>query len=81
MTLSDMKPCIRQLLAILDFLHNVAGVVHTGISLPNHVLPIYDLNPKTDLGWGIDLQLKNLLLPAPDEEALTDFEEKQFISP
>lgn len=33
MSLSDMKPCIRQLLAIPDFLHNVAGVVHTGIFL------------------------------------------------
>ena len=33
MSLSDMKPCIRQLLAILDFLHNVAGVVHTAIYL------------------------------------------------
>jgi serine/threonine protein kinase len=34
MSLSDMKPCIRQLLAVLDFLHNGAGIMHTGI-FPN----------------------------------------------
>ncbi|PCH05363.1 hypothetical protein PENOC_029300 [Penicillium occitanis (nom. inval.)] len=57
MSLSDMKPCIRQLLAVLDFLHNGAGIMHT------------------------DLQLKNSLLPAPDEASLKSFEEKQFTSP
>ncbi|KUL84813.1 hypothetical protein ZTR_07267 [Talaromyces verruculosus] len=61
MSLSDMKPCIRQLLAVLDFLHNGAGVVHTVARIT-------------------DLQLKNLLLPAPDEESLSRFKDKQIAS-
>ncbi|KAE8353667.1 U4/U6 small nuclear ribonucleo protein PRP4 [Aspergillus coremiiformis] len=47
MTLEDLKPVIRQLLVVLDFLHSVARVIHT------------------------DLQLKNLLLPAPEPKALS----------
>ena len=31
MTLEDMKPAIRQLLGVLDFLHSVAHIVHTGM--------------------------------------------------
>lgn len=30
MTLEEMKPCIRQLLIILDFMHSVSHIVHTG---------------------------------------------------
>ncbi|PGH07918.1 CMGC/SRPK protein kinase [Helicocarpus griseus UAMH5409] len=54
MTLEDLKPCIRQLLIVLDFLHSLSQVVHTG-----------------------DLQLKNLLLPTPEQKALLDFEERE----
>ncbi|PYI34792.1 U4/U6 small nuclear ribonucleo protein PRP4 [Aspergillus indologenus CBS 114.80] len=57
MTLEDMKVCIRQLLVLLDFLHSVAGVIHT------------------------DLQLKNLLLPTPKPEALSNFEEEEIRNP
>ncbi|PYI01188.1 U4/U6 small nuclear ribonucleo protein PRP4 [Aspergillus sclerotiicarbonarius CBS 121057] len=56
-TLEDMKVCIRQLLVVLDFLHSVAGVIHT------------------------DLQLKNLLLPTPKPEALSNFEEEEIRIP
>lgn len=31
MTLESMKPAIRQLLGVLDFLHSVAHLIHTGI--------------------------------------------------
>lgn len=30
MTLEDLKPCIRQLLIALDFLHSVSHIAHTG---------------------------------------------------
>lgn len=30
MTLESMKPAIRQLLGVLDFLHSVARLIHTG---------------------------------------------------
>lgn len=30
MTLESMKPCIRQLLIVLDFLHSESHVIHTG---------------------------------------------------
>ncbi|PWY75276.1 U4/U6 small nuclear ribonucleo protein PRP4 [Aspergillus sclerotioniger CBS 115572] len=56
-TLEDMKPLIRQLLGVLDFLHSVAGVIHT------------------------DLQLRNLLLPTPEPEALSKFEEREIKMP
>ncbi|PLB37031.1 uncharacterized protein BDW47DRAFT_118327 [Aspergillus candidus] len=57
MTLEDLKPCIRQLLVILDFLHSEANVIHT------------------------DLQLKNLLLPVPDQQTLSSFEEAALKAP
>ncbi|UCK59335.1 hypothetical protein AFCA_002153 [Aspergillus flavus] len=44
MTLESMKPAIRQLLGVLDFLHSVARLIHTGtskkdIQLKNLLLP------------------------------------------
>ncbi|PKX99962.1 CMGC protein kinase [Aspergillus campestris IBT 28561] len=57
MTLEDLKPCIRQLLVILDFLRSEANVIHT------------------------DLQLKNPLLPAPDQQTLSSFEEAAVRTP
>ncbi|PYH64478.1 U4/U6 small nuclear ribonucleoprotein PRP4 [Aspergillus vadensis CBS 113365] len=38
-TLEDMKVCIRELLIALDFLHSVAGVIHTDLQLKNLLLP------------------------------------------
>lgn len=57
MTLEDLKPCIRQLLLVLDFLHSESHVIHT------------------------DLQLKNLLLPAPATKMLSKFEEAEIAAP
>ncbi|KAE8151468.1 U4/U6 small nuclear ribonucleo protein PRP4 [Aspergillus avenaceus] len=57
MTLEDMKPAIRQLLGVLDFLHSVARVIHT------------------------DIQLKNLLLPSPSPQALSNFEAREITRP
>ncbi|KAJ5787427.1 kinase-like domain-containing protein [Penicillium paradoxum] len=39
MTLEGMKPAIRQLLGVLDFLHSVARIIHTDIQLKNLLLP------------------------------------------
>ncbi|KAE8369968.1 U4/U6 small nuclear ribonucleo protein PRP4 [Aspergillus caelatus] len=39
MSLEDLKPCIRQLLVVLDFLHSIAHVIHTDIQLKNLLLP------------------------------------------
>ncbi|RAH72515.1 U4/U6 small nuclear ribonucleoprotein PRP4 [Aspergillus aculeatinus CBS 121060] len=38
-TLESMKSIIRQLLGALDFLHSVAGLIHTDIQLNNLLLP------------------------------------------
>lgn len=37
MTLEDMKPAIRQLLGVLDFLHSVAHLIHTGTLVPSRI--------------------------------------------
>ncbi|PYH89999.1 U4/U6 small nuclear ribonucleo protein PRP4 [Aspergillus ellipticus CBS 707.79] len=42
MTLEEMKPCIRQLLIAVDFLHSVAGIVHTDLQPKNLLLPTTD---------------------------------------
>ncbi|QMW28930.1 hypothetical protein G4B84_004265, partial [Aspergillus flavus NRRL3357] len=39
MSLKDLKPCIRQLLVVLDFLPSIAHVIHTDIQLKNLLLP------------------------------------------
>ncbi|KAE8334014.1 kinase-like domain-containing protein [Aspergillus sergii] len=39
MSLEDLKPCIRQLLVVLDFLHSIAHIIHTDIQLKNLLLP------------------------------------------
>ncbi|KAE8138748.1 kinase-like domain-containing protein [Aspergillus pseudotamarii] len=39
MTLGSMKPAIRQLLGVLDFLHSVARLIHTDIQLKNLLVP------------------------------------------
>ncbi|PWY78378.1 U4/U6 small nuclear ribonucleo protein PRP4 [Aspergillus heteromorphus CBS 117.55] len=57
MSVKNMKPAIRKLLGTLDFLHSVAGVIHT------------------------DVQLRNLLLPAPSPAALSAFEERELNTP
>lgn len=72
-TLEDMKVCIRQLLIALDFLHSVAGVIHTG----TYAFLSSDIERLICL----DLQLKNLLLPTPKPEALFEFEEEELRMP
>ncbi|PYH89630.1 U4/U6 small nuclear ribonucleo protein PRP4 [Aspergillus ellipticus CBS 707.79] len=67
MTLEAMKPAIRQLLGTLDFLHSVAGVVHTGITGWTDQCKY--------------LQLRNLLLPTPSSTALSAFEERELKGP
>ncbi|KAE8308394.1 kinase-like domain-containing protein [Aspergillus transmontanensis] len=39
MTLESMKPAIRQLLGVLDFLHSVARLIHTDVQLKNLLVP------------------------------------------
>ncbi|RAQ57739.1 protein kinase KNS1 [Aspergillus flavus] len=39
MSLKDLKPCIRQLLVVFDFLPSIAHVIHTDIQLKNLLLP------------------------------------------
>lgn len=72
-TLEDMKVCIRQLLIALDFLHSVAGVIHTG----TYAFLSRDIERLICL----DLQLKNLLLPTPKPKALFEFEEEELRMP
>ncbi|KAJ1710668.1 prp4 [Aspergillus flavus] len=66
-TLESMKPAIRQLLGVLDFLHSVARLIHTGTNDGTKVEK--------------DIQLKNLLLPTPSSSALADFEEREIKVP
>ncbi|KAJ5551034.1 hypothetical protein N7461_005732 [Penicillium sp. DV-2018c] len=78
MSLEDMKPAIRQLLGVLDFLHAVAHVVHTGTISPFQILSEFqDYNTHS----GEDIQLKNLLLPAPSPQAMSDFGEHEIKRP
>ncbi|RAQ48767.1 prp4 [Aspergillus flavus] len=67
MTLESMKPAIRQLLGVLDFLHSVARLIHTGTNDGTKVEK--------------DIQLENLLLPTPSSSALADFEEREIKVP
>ncbi|KAE8165465.1 U4/U6 small nuclear ribonucleo protein PRP4 [Aspergillus tamarii] len=39
MSLEDLKPCIRQLLVVLNFLHSIAHIIHTDLQLKNLLLP------------------------------------------
>ncbi|KAJ5587131.1 uncharacterized protein N7459_002896 [Penicillium hispanicum] len=48
MTLESMKPAIRQLLGVLDFLHSVAHIIHTDIQLKNPLLPTPSLSALSD---------------------------------
>jgi hypothetical protein len=45
LTLEDLKPCLRQILGVLDFLHSEAHIIHTGkdFSAKNHCISITDL--------------------------------------
>ncbi|OQE14604.1 hypothetical protein PENSTE_c034G08243 [Penicillium steckii] len=44
MTLEDMKPCIRQLLGALDYLHSECQIIHTDLQLKNLFLPGPDIS-------------------------------------
>ncbi|KAI1911964.1 hypothetical protein LOZ61_003505 [Ophidiomyces ophidiicola] len=45
MTIRNMKPCIRQLLVVLDFLHSESlQVIHTDLQLKNLLLPSPETN-------------------------------------
>ncbi|OOF97573.1 hypothetical protein ASPCADRAFT_129253 [Aspergillus carbonarius ITEM 5010] len=49
MTLDEMKPCIRQLLIGLDFLHSAAHIIHTDLQLKNMLLPVTDTKTLSNL--------------------------------
>ncbi|PWY95974.1 kinase domain protein [Aspergillus sclerotioniger CBS 115572] len=49
MTLEEMKPCIRQLLIGLDFLHSAAHIIHTDLQLKNMLLPVTDIKKLSSL--------------------------------
>ena len=79
MSIEGMKPAIRHVLMVLDFLHSVAGVVYTGtycLSFPGRFLKCRMMESNQ-----IDLQLKNLLLPTPSPDALSAFEEREIKTP
>ncbi|PYH93055.1 kinase-like protein [Aspergillus ellipticus CBS 707.79] len=63
MTLEDLKPCLRQILGVVDFLHTDAHIIHTGLAI------------------SVDLQLKNLLLPADEQRFLSGLEEAEIEDP
>ncbi|KAB8262945.1 kinase-like protein [Aspergillus pseudonomiae] len=77
MTLDDLKPCLRQVLGVLDFLYTDANVIHTDLQLKNLLLPAGDPptlsnieeaqikapSPRKTLPCGREIYLSQLLIP------------------
>ncbi|GLA57827.1 hypothetical protein AtubIFM54640_005622 [Aspergillus tubingensis] len=74
MNLDALKPCLRQVLGIVDFLHTEAKVIHTG-----KVLHIQSYIPSIT-GHYADLQSKNLLLPG-DPKNFSGLEDAEIEAP
>ncbi|QKX64031.1 uncharacterized protein TRUGW13939_11204 [Talaromyces rugulosus] len=92
MTLQDLKPCLRQVLGVLDFLHTEAHIIHTDLQLKNLLLPagdaktfsdleeaeIEDPSPRKILDNGREIYLSQLPIPGNGLPLLSDFGEARF---
>ncbi|PYI05449.1 kinase-like protein [Aspergillus sclerotiicarbonarius CBS 121057] len=91
MGLGDLKPCLRQILGIVDFLHTDAHVIHTG-KLKNLLLPgddpqilsglgeseIEAPSPRKILDHGRTIHTSQLVVPGNGLPLLSDFGEARF---
>ncbi|KAJ5104859.1 CMGC protein kinase [Penicillium alfredii] len=62
MGFDDMKACIRQLIATVDFLHSEARIIHTDLQLRNLLLNVEESYlPKTEQGQMDDPPARKIL--------------------
>ncbi|KAE8406209.1 kinase-like protein [Aspergillus pseudonomiae] len=79
MTLDDLKPCLRQVLGVLDFLHTEANVIHTDIQLKNLLLHAGDPQTFSNIEEGeIKAPSPRKMLPWNGLPLLSDFGEARF---
>ncbi|GAD91968.1 CMGC protein kinase [Paecilomyces variotii No. 5] len=91
MTIDDLKPCLRQVLGVLDFLHTQAHIIHTDLQLKNLLLPGNDPKSFSDLEEaelkdpsprkildGREIYLSRMPIPGNGLPLLSDFGEARF---
>ncbi|KAJ5587346.1 CMGC protein kinase [Penicillium hispanicum] len=91
MTLEDMKPCLRQVIGTLEFLHEQARIIHTDIQLKNLLMPSADsLLPNVEQGEmedpsprkvvnGRTIYTSRLLIPGNGLPLISDMGECRFL--
>lgn len=77
MSLQMMKPCLREILIGVDFLHTQAGVVHTGVAANIFC----EANYSNLTYFCEDIQPRNLLLSVDDMSMFRDYEEAEQNEP
>ncbi|PWY83720.1 kinase-like protein [Aspergillus sclerotioniger CBS 115572] len=92
MGLEDLKPCLRQILGVVDFLHTDAHIIHTDLQLKNLLLPgddpqilsgieeseIEAPSPRKILDHGRTIHTSQLVIPGNGLPMLSDFGEARF---
>ncbi|OJZ91062.1 hypothetical protein ASPFODRAFT_78101 [Aspergillus luchuensis CBS 106.47] len=91
MNLDALKPCLRQVLGIVDFLHTEANVIHTDLQLKNLLLPgdpkilsgledaeIEAPSPRKILGPERTIYTSQIVVPGNGLPLLSDFGEARF---
>ncbi|OJI83058.1 hypothetical protein ASPTUDRAFT_57031 [Aspergillus tubingensis CBS 134.48] len=82
MNLDALKPCLRQVLGIVDFLHTEAKVIHTGKILRNFSdledAEIEAPSPRKILGPERTIYTSHIVIPGNGLPLLSDFGEARF---
>ncbi|KAI2819264.1 hypothetical protein CBS63078_7662 [Aspergillus niger] len=91
MSLDALKPCMRQVLGVVDFLHTEAQVIHTDLQLKNLLLPgdpknfsgledseIEAPSPRKVLGPERTIYTSHIVVPGNGLPLLSDFGEARF---
>ncbi|RAK96128.1 kinase-like protein [Aspergillus ibericus CBS 121593] len=79
MSLEDLRPCLRQVLGILDFLHTDAHVIHTGRFLSGlEESELEAPSPRKVLDQGRTIHTSQLVVPSNGLPLLSDSGEARF---
>ncbi|KKA24022.1 hypothetical protein T310_1943 [Rasamsonia emersonii CBS 393.64] len=81
LSIEDLKPCLRQILGVLDFLHAEARIIHTDdpqIFSSIEEAEIEEPSPRKILDDGRTIYLSRLPLPSNGLPLLSDFGEARF---